>query len=157
MTDGQLKTFEVPVIGISISAVLDKAQQRSMVFQTHFPQDAKSHEINAVLKTCCEVMEQQHDAFKYVELQREMEVLKKTIAEAQISMAKVDDTLRQKWLTDGRRGPPKPTQQEAATRSHVVSNIEHSKREIAWADEQLKILQGRLKAGLNGAASTSNR
>ena len=143
---GKTRVVEVPGWGVSISVALDKAGQRSMVFQTHVPQDMSREDINTLVDLAFAIADRQADSYRLVELVHDLRLAKKALANSKADLIRIDADHVQRWENSGKRGDPKRHPNEEANRNNVLVNIKKLEElEIPWGEQQIELLRERIK------------
>ena len=144
---------ESPVIGISLNAQF--AGGRTVVFQTHVPQDVTVDGINVILDKLNSVADRAEAYYAQEQARRQLEVEQKAVANMQRRLSEIDANIRTKMEADGRR-IPKESAQDHMAKKQAHDTLEEGKRRVAECEKHLAELI--VKAGnRDGASSPADR
>ena len=116
--------LEAPAIGISLSLNIEGG--RSLVFQTHVPQDCGQEHIDGVLDKCQKAASRQVSYSTIEKYEEQVGVHEKMLVQLKAAKRKIDEKYNHLAVvaeTTGRRTAPKMTEKEAAEKDNLDANI----------------------------------
>lgn len=143
MTDSDGKEAGVPqapAIGISVS-LTDPSQTRTIVMQTHFPQDADPKFIDLFLDMTYRTNERQQLHYRISDLLAKKRGHEREHRLAITAFRRLEEKMVERWQG---RGPPKFEGAEKQARENAMVNIEALAQEIAVIDAQVLELRQQL-------------
>lgn len=147
-----------PAIGLSMNVQLDKAGQRTIVFQTHVPQDASEGEINALFDLAFRTTRRQEHRYFVVEMTEQLKLREKELKFAKADIARLDAKAAQDWVSSGKTGTPKFRGNEETQRNNALVNIRRLEAEIEWFYGKVREVEDEINArGITADSSPDNR
>ena len=144
---------ESPVIGLSLNAQF--AGGRTVVFQTHVPQDVTVDGLNVILDKLNSVADRAEAYYAQEQARRHLEVEEKAVANMTRRLADVEDNIRAKAMADPRRNP-KDSSKDLMDKKQAFDTLEEGKRRVEECRKHLADLI--VKAGnRDGASSPADR
>jgi hypothetical protein len=143
---------ESPVIGLSLNAQF--AAGRTVVFQTHVPQDVTAEGLGVILEKLNGVADREEAFYAQEGARRQLEVEKKAVANMARRLSEVDTNIQTKMLAEGKRNP-KLSAQDEMQKKQARDTLEEGKRRVAECEVFLAELIR--KAGRDGASSPADR
>lgn len=141
---------ESPVIGISLNAQFSAG--RTVVFQTHVPQDVTAEGVAAILQKLNGVADQEEAFYAQEQARRSVEVEERATASMQRRLEEVDAG---KQNADPRKRNTPVSEKDVRERKQVLDTLEEGKRRVREAKKFLAELIE--KAGnRDGASSPAN-
>lgn len=137
---------ESPVIGLSLNAQF--AAGRTVVFQTHVPQDVTPEGLGAILEKLNGVADREEAFYAQEQARRQLEVENKAVVNMQRRLNEVDAAKQE----DPRKRNASITEREVKERKQVLDTLEEGKRRVAECEAFLAELIR--KAGRDGANSS---
>lgn len=141
---------ESPVIGLSLNAQF--AAGRTVVFQTHVPQDVTPEGIHALLEKLNWVADREEAYYAQEQARRQLEVEEKAVANMARRLEEVDAMHRDRLTGTGKRNP-QLSGNDARERKQAVDTLEEGKRRVTEARKFLRELI--VKAGNRDGAHSS--
>src|SRR5258706_1536021 len=127
MTQG--RTVEVPAaIGVSYNLVLDKNERRTLVFQTHMPQDAGQGMINLLCDRMRIAADRQSAIYELDEVEQEIKRGIAQLDDIERLALMVTEQSRARWEKEQRRGEWAPEQLSAKERMERETHEINTKR-----------------------------
>ena len=151
MNDSKGET--APALGISLSAQF--AGGRTVVFQTHVPQDVPKVDLDNMMDTLNAVADRQEAFYAQEQARRQLEVEENALTNMTRRLGEVEGNMQLAATAEGRRNH-KPSPKDEMQRKQALDTIEEGKKRVniarKYLDELIK------KAGnRDGAASTTDR
>jgi|HubBroStandDraft_1064217.scaffolds.fasta_scaffold97413_4 hypothetical protein len=144
---------ESPVIGISLNAQFSAG--RTVVFQTHMPQDVTAEGLGIILQKLNSVADREEAYYAQEQARRQLEVEENAAANITRRLEEAESNIRLKAEAGGKRNPA-PSANELMARKQALDSVEESKRRVAACRKHLAELI--VKAGnRDGASSPANR
>lgn len=143
MTDSDGKEAGVPqapAIGVSVS-LTDPSQTRTVVMQTHFPQDADSKFIDLFLDFTHRAHERQQLHYRVSDLLAKKRGHEREYRLAREAFRRLEEKTAERWQG---RGPVKFEGAEKQARENALVNIEALRQEIEVIDSQVAELREQL-------------
>lgn len=137
---------ESPVIGLSLNAQF--AAGRTVVFQTHVPQDVTAKGLGVILEKLNGVADREEAFYAQEQARRQLEVENKAVMNMQRRLNEVDAAKQE----DPRKRNTSITEREVKERKQVLDTLEEGKRRVAECEAFLAELIR--KAGRDGAHSS---
>jgi hypothetical protein len=141
---------ESPVIGLSLNAQF--AAGRTVVFQTHVPQDVTAEGLGVILEKLNGVADREEAFYAQDQARRQLEVEEKAVANMQRRLSDIDSNIRLKMSVEGKRNP-KPSGNDEMQKKQALDTLEEGKRRVAECKDFLAKLI--VKAGNRDGASVS--
>jgi hypothetical protein len=151
MDDAKGKT-ESPVIGLSLNAQF--AAGRTVVFQTHVPQDVTAEGLGVILEKLNGVADREEAFYAQEQARRQLEVEEKATANMVRRLSEVETNMQIRATVEGKRNP-KPSGQDLMAKKQAQDTLEEGKRRVAECRKHLAELIKR--AGRDGASSPADR
>lgn len=143
---------ESPVIGLSLNAQF--AAGRTVVFQTHVPQDIKPEGLSIILQKLNGVADREEAFYAQEQARRQLEVEENAGANIMRRLSEVESNIRLKAAVAGKRNPQVSPKDEM-DKKQAQDSVEEIKRRIAACKKHLAELIE--KAGnRDGASSPAN-
>ena len=133
-----------PSIGISYTCELPG--KKALVLQSFVPRDGNTGELNGVLDKIRIASERQF-AFGMIEhlklqLEQEMKIAEDTAKNISI----VDENMKKRWDTSGRKGDLKLTAAEETQQRQAFNNVEECKKRIAKVKKDIAEYEAKIGA-----------
>lgn len=144
---------ESPVIGLSLNAQF--AAGRTVVFQTHVPQDVSPEGIHVILQKLNWVADREEAFYAQEQARRQLEVEEKAVANMARRLDEVEGNMRIAASGSGKRNF-QPSQRDEMAKKQAHDTFEEGKRRVAECRKHLDDLI--VRAGnRDGASSPANR
>jgi hypothetical protein len=144
---------ESPVIGLSLNAQF--AAGRTVVFQTHVPQDVTKEGIAVILEKLNWVADREEAYYAQEQARRQLEVEEKAVANMVRRLSEVEANIRIKMTGSGKRNP-QLTGNDERDKKQAFDTLEEGKRRVAECKAHLADLVKRA-GNRDGASSPADR
>jgi hypothetical protein len=138
----------LPSIGISLSVNIEGG--RSLVFQTHVPQDCSQDALDGLLDKCQRAITRQTTYSSIEKIEEQVGIQEKMLVQLKAAKRKIDDkynNMRVVAEESGRRTAPKLSEKEAAEKDQLERNINQTVETIASFNNMV----AELKAAVGGS------
>jgi len=129
---------------ISINVMIDPANHRSMVFQTHVPQDTPREEMNKIIDTAFAVSDRQVDAYNLVKLENDKRDSERELFRAKELFLIAEQNMERKHELKA-NGELTLDTREAAERNNMLSSIKAKEDAVAWAEQRITVVRQRME------------
>lgn len=142
-----------PALGISLS--LQYAGGRTVVFQTHVPQETPQAGVDEILDRLNGSADRAEAYYAQDQARRQLEVEENAAANIARRLSEVEANIQTKSVAEGGRRNPKLSAQDEMQKKQALDSVEESKKRVATCKAHLADLIK--KAGnRDGASSPAN-
>jgi len=133
-----------PSIGISYTCELPG--KKALVLQSFVPRDCDAKDLDATLDKIRVASERQFAFGAIVQLRLQLEQEEKMAADHAMRMAQVDENMKARWNSTGRKGDLRLTQKEETEQRQAYAHAEESKKRIAKVRAEIAEFEAKIGA-----------
>lgn len=133
-----------PSIGISYTCELPG--KKALVMQSFVPRDCAAKDLDAVLDKVRVAADRQFAFGAVVQLKLQLEQEIKMASDHAARMAQVDENMKAKWNSSGRKGDLKLSQNEEQAQRQAYAQAEESKKRIAKVKSEISEFEAKIGA-----------